>query len=118
MESPGRYRLISAEEFEAVPELVSLRTGNVATEADTFPDPLDFEDSEVAAMPTRFLQTDLKPFQQTWRVALPRIAIEMITNETNKTVALLFSGGHLEVWSLESLKAAFSRPLKNILRTD
>lgn len=116
IESPGRCRLICAQDLEKSPALTSLRATITATEEELPNDPLDFEDSEFAVLPNRLLQTQLTPPPPAWRLSVPRILTELmhIAGE-NKTVVFLLSKGYLEIWSVSALTGAFGRPLKDIL---
>jgi hypothetical protein len=104
--------MVSTEEFEASPGFASIRTNLLAESGDSSQDPLEFEDATVAVLATRFLQAQLTPPPPAWRLILPRIVTALMElDEDSNTVALLFSKGYIEIWSLDTFRSASRRPL-------
>jgi|SRR5579859_2998065 len=113
----GRHRLLSPEEVASSPDLEELRTKISALESEPARGPLVFEDDEKATFGSRFFEVDLRwSVAHGWRLTLPSVTINLWRIERgNNHVAFLLSQGYIEIWSLDTLQAAFNIPLTDIL---
>ena len=112
----GRCRLLSVAEVESEPRLHSLRD-RIAAELDTpSADPLEFQEEASAALPLRLVGVEIRPRGPGWRLALPRVvgAIMQIRPKDGEVAALLLQG-HIEIWTIETLRSSVSRPLTQII---
>jgi hypothetical protein len=114
--SPGRCRLLSATEVDANPNLSSLRD-RIATELNTpSNNALEFRDKTSVALAVRLVPVRITPPDPGWRLALPGlIAAIMQIRPGESEIAALFVHGHIELWTIETLRAAVTTPLTEII---
>jgi hypothetical protein len=112
----GRCRLMSAPQVEADTSLQSLRA-RIALEVDErTPNPVEFQDKVSLALALRLLPVQVTPPPPAWRLALPRpIAAIMGIRPGESDVALLFFHGHIELWTIETLRSAVATPLTDFI---
>jgi hypothetical protein len=113
----GRHRLLSPEEVTSSPDLEELRTKISALESEPAPGPLVFEDDEKATVVSRLFEVDLHwSAAHGWRLTLPSVSINLWRiQKGNNHVAFLLSQRYIEIWSMDTLQAAFNIPLTDIL---
>lgn len=113
----GRHRLLSPEEVASSSDLEELRTKISALESEPARGPLVFEDDGKATVASRFFEVDLRwSAAHGWRLTLPKVTINLWRIERgNNYVAFLLSQGYIEIWSIDTLQAAFNIPLTEIL---
>jgi len=116
MGNSGRCRLFSAVEVDSDPDLQSLRARISAELGASNRNSLEFQDEVFAALVLRLSPVEVKPRGPGWRVALPRhIAAIMQIRPNESEVAALFLQGHIELWTIETLRSAVAPPLTRIL---
>jgi hypothetical protein len=110
-----RLRLISPQDAEADSDIRSLRSKVDAIPERQKAGPLDLEDAAVTVLAGRIIETQLVRSTSGWRLTLPRNIVELwgIKPGHNDAV-VLFSGGYIEIWSVEELKEAYSVSLKDL----
>jgi hypothetical protein len=113
--SPGRSRLLSSAEAVGDPDVQALQEKIAEV---SFPDQnlLEFQDETLAVLPLRLLQVQIRRRGQGWRLALPTpIAAIMQIHPAKRGIAALFLEGHIEFWAIETLRAAGSTALTEII---
>jgi hypothetical protein len=114
--SPGRCRLLSAAEVENDPSLVSLRARIAAELNAPGTNALEFHDAVLVALTLRLLPVQITPPDPGWRLTIPRpIAAGMQVRPGESDIAAIFFQGHIEFWTIETLRAAETLPLTQIL---
>lgn len=113
----GRHRLLSLQDVASNPDLEELRNRISALESEPARGPLVFEDDEKATIASRFFEVDLRwSAAHGWRLTLPSVTINLWRiQKGNNHVAILLSQGYIEIWSMDTLQAAFNIPLTDIL---
>jgi hypothetical protein len=114
MGSPGRYRLLSAQEAEGEPDLALIRERIAGRLHSTNGTPLDVEDDASATLSLRFFAVQLSPQGPGWRLTLPNVIVKIMEIRLTGEVAVLMSNGHIEIWAVGTLKSALSAPLNQI----
>lgn len=114
--SPGRCRLLSAAEVDVDPNFQSLRA-RIATELNApSPNSLEFQDEASAALALRLISVEITPRKPGWRLTLPRpIAAIMHIRPRESDIAALFLQGHIEIWTIETLRSSVTTPLIQII---
>lgn len=113
----GRHRLLSPQDVASSPDIEELRSKISALESDRARSPLVFNDNENATIGSRLFEVDLRwSVAHGWRLTLPSITINLWRIERgNNNVAFLLSQGYIEIWSMETLQAAFNVSLSDML---
>ncbi len=116
VQSFGRHRLISQQEVESGPELRELRSEIVSARSQPTRGPLSFDAVEKVVLPSRFFEVELHWSEKNkWRLALSSITIDLWRIQRGKGhVAILLSGGYLEIWSMDTLEGAFNTDLADM----
>jgi hypothetical protein len=114
--SADRCRILSNNELDSDPELQKLQA-NITNEINTSSDSvLDFRAASLVALPLRLVPLEIKRYGPRWRFVIPQIvAVAMKIHPTESDVAALFLDGHIELWTIEMLRAAFDHPLSQLL---
>jgi hypothetical protein len=116
VQSFGRHRLISQQEVESSPELSELRTEIASALSQSTGGPLSFEAVEKVVLPSRFFEVELRWSEKNkWRLTLSSMTIDLWRIQRGKGhVAILLSGGYLEIWSMDTLEGAFNTDLADM----
>lgn len=115
--SPGRCRLVSAAEVDSDPALQSLKA-RIADELDAgSANALEFQDEASVALTVRLVEVQLTHHKKSgWRMTLPRpIAAIMQLRPSESSLAAFFLQGHIELWTMETLRSSVSTPLTEII---
>lgn len=114
--SADRCRILSTGELSSDPELQKLQS-NLADEINTSSDSvLDFREASFAALPFRLVPIEIKRYGSRWRLVIPQIvAVPMRIRPAQSDVAAFFLDGHIELWTIEMLRAAFDHSLSQLL---
>jgi hypothetical protein len=114
--SADRCRILSNSELDSDPELQKFQA-NITNEINTSSDSvLDFRAASHVALPHRLVPIEIKRYGPRWRFVIPQIvAVAMKIHPTESDVAALFLDGHIELWTIEMLRAAFDHPLAQLL---
>lgn len=113
---PGRCRLLSAAELEDDPLLQALRARITSELEDPSASAIEFRDEVSVALALRLAPVRITPPPPVWRLTLPApIAAIMQIRPGQSEIASLFSQGHLELWTIETLRSAVTLPLTEIL---
>lgn len=111
----GRSRLLSSAEAINDPDVQALQEKIAETSVQNL-SLLEFQDEDLAVLPLRLLQVQIRRRGQGWRLALPTpIAAIMQIRPAKRGIAALFLQGHIEFWAMEALRAAGSKPLTEIV---
>lgn len=114
--SAGRCRLLSGAEADTDPDLQSLGTKIALELGVQSTNLLEFQDEVAAALALRLVPVEIKPRGPGWRFALPRtIAAIMQIRPKESDVVALFLQGHIEVWTIETLRSAVTPQLTQII---
>jgi hypothetical protein len=112
----GRCRLLSNGELEGEPHFQSLRERIAAEVSSGGADPLEFHDEASVALPLRLVPVEVMPRGPGWRLTLPRhIAAIMQIRPGESDICALFFEGHIELWTMETLRSSVSTPLTEII---
>ncbi len=116
VDGPGRCRLFSASEADSDPNL-QLLSARVSAEVNATRDnALEFHNEVSLALAFRLLPVQITPPEPGWRLTLPRlIAAIMQVRPGESEVAALFFQGHIELWTIETLRTAVVPRLTEIL---
>ena len=113
--NPGRCRLLSPAEFENDPATQALRA-RINAELNTVGSMLEFHDETSIALALRLVQVRIAPPEPARRLTLPKtIAAIMQIRPGESEVALWFLHGHIEIWTIETLRSAVTTPLTEII---
>ncbi len=116
MGSPGRCRLLSSTEVDKEADFQSLRARIDAELNAPSTDPLEFSDEVSVGLALRLMSVQIKPPDPAWRLTLPKpIASIMQIRPGESDVAALFLQGHIELWTIETLRSAVTPPLTEII---
>jgi hypothetical protein len=114
--NPGRCRLLSPAEVEndaAVQSLLARIDAELSTIGSSM---LDFHDEPSLALALRLVQVRIAPPEPGRRLTLPKaIAAIMQIRPGESEIALWFLHGHIELWTIETLRSAVSTPLTDII---
>jgi hypothetical protein len=114
--NPGRCRLLSAPEVEEDPNLKSLLARIAVGSGVALTSALDFHDEVSVALATRLMAVQITPPDPGWRLTLPRpIAAIMRIRPKESELAARYIQNHIEFWTLDTLRAAVSTPLLDLL---
>lgn len=113
---PGRCRLLSSAEFDGDPACKSLLSA-IDAEIDRPADnAVELRDAESVALGLRLIPIEISPPGPGWRLTLPKtLAAIMEIRPKESSVALLSFRQHLEIWTLETLRASIAVPLAEII---
>ena len=114
--NPGRCRLLSPAEVEndaAVQSLLARIDAELSTIGSSM---LDFHDEPSLSLALRLVQVRIAPPEPGRRLTLPKaIAAIMQIRPGESEIALWFLHGHIELWTIETLRSAVSTPLTDII---
>ena len=114
--SPGRCRLLPATEVENDPNIKSLVARTTAELSSAGTNTLEFHDEVSVALALRLMPVEIAYADTGWRIPLPRhIAAIMQIRPGESDLAALFFRGHIELWTIETLRSAVTPPLTEIL---
>jgi hypothetical protein len=113
---PGRCRLLSSAEFESDPGCLSLRAAIDAEPDRPAESLIEFRDEASVVLGLRLQPVEITPPGPGWRLALPKtLAAIMQIRPKESSVALFYLQEHIEIWTLELLRASATTPLAAIL---
>ena len=113
---PGRCRLLSSAEFESDPGCLSLRAAIDAEPDRSAGSIIEFRDEASVVLGLRLQPVEITPPGPGWRLAFPKtLATIMQICPKETSVALLDLQEHIEIWTLELLRASATKPLTEIL---
>ena len=113
---PGRCRLLSAAEVDHDPSYQALRARIAAELAAPNANALEFHDEVSVALALRLVPVRIAPPKPGWRLTLPGpIAAIMQIRPGESDIAALFLQGHIELWTIETLRSAMAVPLTEII---
>jgi hypothetical protein len=113
---PGRCRLLSSKEVDNDASCRSLRAAVDAELDRPTGNLLEFRDEASVVLGLRLQPVEITPPGPGWRLALPRaLASIMQIRPKESSVALLFIQEHVEIWTLETLRASMTTPLTEII---
>ncbi|MFI5101790.1 MAG: hypothetical protein ACHP9V_00315 [Terriglobales bacterium] len=113
--SSGRSRLLSSAEAISDPDMQAMQE-KIAEVSGPDQSLLEFQDENLAVLPLRLMQVQIRRRGQGWRFALPTpIAAIMQIHPAKRGIAALFLQGHIEFWAIETLRAAGSKPLTEMI---
>lgn len=116
MGDPGRCRLLSPAEVEndtATQSLQARIDAELSTAGDSI---LEFRDEASIALAVRLVQVRIAPPEPGRRLTLPRaIAAIMQIRPGESDLALWFVHGHIELWTVETLRSAVTIHLAEII---
>lgn len=114
--SADRCRILSCSELDCDPELQKLQS-NITNEINASSDSvLDFREATMAALPLRLVPIEINRFGSRWRLVIPQVvAVPMRIRAVHSDIVALFLDGHIELWTIEMLRAAFDHPLSLLL---
>ncbi len=116
LDSPGRCRLLSAAEVENDPNFQSLRARIGAELNAPSSNLLEFQDEVSVALSLRVVPVEIAPPKPGWRLTLPRpIAAIMHIHPGVSEVAAFLLQGHIELWTIETLRSSVTTPLIRII---
>jgi hypothetical protein len=113
----GRYRLLSDQDVSS-PSLEELRNRIAALASSPRQGPMVLGDDDEAMIPSRFFEVQLHwSTNNGWRLKLPAVTIHLwrLQQGNDHVVIQLSHEGYIEIWSMETLEAAFKVPLPDIL---
>jgi len=116
MGGPGRCRLLSAGEVDNHPDLQSLRARIEAELNTPSTNAFEFHDEASVGLALRLVPVQITPPEPGWRLTPPRpIAAIMQIRPGESDVAALFFQGHIEIWTIETLRSSVSTALTQII---
>jgi hypothetical protein len=116
MGSPGRCRLHSGAEVDNDTNFQSLRARIDAELNAPSTNALDFSDEVSVALALRLVSVQITPPEPGWRLMLPRsIATIMQIRPGESDIAAVFLQGHIELWTIETLRSSVTTPLTQII---
>jgi hypothetical protein len=116
MGDPGRCRLLSPAEVENDATLQSLRARIDAELGTAGTSMLEFRDEASLALALRLVQVRIAPPEPGRRLTLPKaIAAIMQIRPGESEVALWLVHGHIELWTVETMRSAITTPLTEII---
>jgi hypothetical protein len=114
--SPGRCRLLSVSEVDSDPDLQSIRARIADVHTESGNSLLEFQDEAAVALAFRLVAVEIAPPKPAWRLVLPKpVAAIMHLRPGESDVAVLVIQGHIEIWTIEALRAAVDIPLNEVL---
>jgi hypothetical protein len=116
IESFGRHRLYSEVEVETFPELAELREEVSKRGGQPKGRPLEFEEPENVVFSRRFHEVELHWSDKNgWRLVMPQVTINLWRIEKGEGhVGIVVNKGYIEIWSMETVQAAFSVPIEEM----
>lgn len=116
MGGPGRCRLLSSAEVDSDASCRSLQVA-IGEELELPADGvLEFRDEASVVLGLRLQPVEITPRGPGWRLTLPRVlAAIMQLRPKESSVALLFFQEHIEIWTLETLRASLTVPLSEFI---
>jgi hypothetical protein len=77
---------------------------------------LEFHDDTSLALAFRLVQVRIAPPEPGWRLTLPRaIAAIMQIQPGESELALWLPRGHIELWTIQTLRSAVTTPITEII---
>lgn len=114
--TPGRCRLLSSAEVENDATARSLRARIEAEMGTGGSSILEFHDDTSLALAFRLVQVRIAPPEPGWRLTLPRaIAAIMQIQPGESELALWLPRGHIELWTIQTLRSAVTTPITEII---
>jgi len=112
---PGRSRLLSSTEFDRDPGCRSL-LATVAEIDQQTGSLIEFRGDPSVTLGLRLQQVEIAPPGPGWRLTLPKtLAMIMQIRPKEGSVALLLVQEHIEIWTVETLRASMAVPLTEII---
>lgn len=116
MGNPGRCRLLSPAEVENDTAIQSLRARIDAELSTVGSSMLEFHDEPSLALALRLVQVRIAPPDPGRRLTLPKAIVAIMQIRPGESeVALWFLHGHIELWTIETLRSAVTTPLAEII---
>ncbi len=109
--------MLPSAEVDASPELRALAARIAEQASDRSSSIVEFHDEASVGLTQRLVEIQMtKHTTSGWRFTLPRVvaAIMQLRPEASELAVLLVQG-RVELWTLETLRAAVSQPLPDIL---
>ena len=107
---------MSSAEFESDPGCLSRRAAVDAEIDQPVGSAIDFRDDALVALSMRLFQIEITPPGPGWRLTLPRaLAAIMQIRPKESSVALLLFPKHIEIWTLEALRASVDTPFAEVI---
>jgi hypothetical protein len=76
----------------------------------------DFRDEASAILGLRLFSIEINAPGPGWRLTIPKpLAAIMQVRPKESTVAMLLSGGHIEIWTLDLIRASVRVPLSELV---
>ena len=114
--SPGRCRLLSNAEFEEDAGCQSLKASIEAEETRPAASIMEFRDDALVALGLRLVPVEIAPPGPGWRLTLPRaLTAIMQIRPKESSVAVLLRQAHIEIWTLDTLRASVGVPLVELV---
>jgi len=111
----GRCRILSGTEVLTDPACQRLRDEIASSIEEPLDSVISFREDSITALPLRLLPLDLVPYHGGFRITLPRLVISIFQASPGQdSVALLVSQGHVELWSLQTLRVALNSQLDQL----
>jgi hypothetical protein len=112
----GRCRLLSSPEFEGDASCRSLQASIDAESGQSAGSLVEFRDEASVVLGLRLLPIEITPPGPGWRLTLPRALAAIMQIEPKKSsVALFYSQAHIEIWTLDTLRASMAVPLTELI---
>jgi hypothetical protein len=117
VEEAGRYRVLADQHFETSAALreireIVLRDGE---DEDNSYAPEGYpECAETASLRARLLPAQLSPKGPCWRLSIPAELPPENTADEGRTLYLLLSQGHLEIWSKDRFEELLRLPISKL----
>ena len=116
MGSPGRYKLLSPAEIESDAATQSLRNRIGAELSAGGGSMLEFHDEASLALALRLVQVRIAPPDPGRRLTLPKVVAAMMQIRPGETdLAVWFLHGHIELWTIETLRSAATPQLSDFI---
>jgi hypothetical protein len=114
--SADRCRILSNEELGSDSELQKLQariTDEINAPIESL---LDFREVEATALPLRLAPIEIKRHSTRWRLVIPQVvAVAMKIQPAQSDLVTLFLDGHIELWTVDTLRTAFNYSLAQLL---
>lgn len=76
----------------------------------------EFQNEVLAALPLRLTMVEIMPRGTGWRLTLPKsVAAIMQIRAKESDIAVLLLHGHIELWTIETLRSSVTTPLSEII---
>jgi hypothetical protein len=113
----GRCRLLSSTEVGSDPDLQSLKARIAEELSARNTGILEFQSEVSVALTLRLAEIQVTRHETSgWRLTLPRTMAAILQVRPNQSeVAAIFVQDHIELWTIEKLKAAVNAPMIEIV---